>query len=304
MAYTLFTEVADGRQATVDSKFNRTYTRVFLVRTDSPTYGPVYAGSHPSLPLIFSAYPDDANAFCLSLSPAQDQNDPLLWRVTAQYGYNTDMAATNSAPSGNPAVDTQQQGQSPASRVANPLSRPRDYSISTNAYPWAIEQDRFGNPLQNSAGDPFIPVPEIQKGGATITVGLNSTSSPSAAWINAIGYLNAISYTVGPYVIGAGLAKLNAVSASLAYENGVNYWRWQLTFEYRPDGWAWVVANKGKRQVNINDPAGPLIEIMSKAGGVVSNPVYLDASGYALLSSGARTYATYHIYPRVAFPSL
>lgn len=304
MAYTLFTEVAEGRQATVDSKFNRTYTRVFLVRTDSPTYGPYYAGSHPSLPLIFSAYPDDANAFCLSLSPAQDQNDPLLWRVTAQYGYNTDMAATNSAPSGNPAVDTQQQGQSPASRVANPLSRPRDYSISTNSYPWAIEQDRFGNPLQNSAGDPFIPVPEIQKGGATITVGLNSTSSPSAAWINAIGYLNASSYTVGPYVIGAGLAKLNGVSASLAYENGVSYWRWQLTFEYRPDGWAWVVANKGKRQVNINDPTGPLIEIMSKAGGVVSNPVYLDASGYAIAPGGARTFATFHIYPRVAFPSL
>ena len=304
MAYTLFTEVAEGRQATVDSKFNRTYTRVFLVRTDSPTYGPYYAGSHPSLPLIFSAYPDDANAFCLSLSPAQDQNDPLLWRVTAQYGYNTDMAATNSAPSGNPAVDTQQQGQSPASRVANPLSRPRDYSISTNSYPWAIEQDRFGNPLQNSAGDPFIPVPEIQKGGATITVGLNSTSSPSAAWINAIGYLNASSYTVGPYVIGAGLAKLNGVSASLAYENGVSYWRWQLTFEYRPDGWAWVVANKGKRQVNINDPTGPLIEIMSKAGGVVSNPVYLNAAGYAIAPGGARTFATFHIYPRVAFPSL
>lgn len=304
MAYTLFVEVAEGRQATVDSKYNRTYTRVFLIRTDSPTYGPYYAGSHPSLPLIFSAYPDDANAFCVSLSPAQDQNDPRLWRVTAQYAYNTDMVAVNSAPSGNPAVDTQQQGQPPASRVENPLSRPRDYSISTNAYPWAIEQDRFGNPLQNSAGDPFIPVPEIQKGGATITVGLNSTSSPSAAWINAIGYLNASSYTVGPYVIGAGLAKLNGVSASLAYENGVSYWRWQLTFEYRPDGWAWVVANKGKRQVNINDPTGPLIEIMSKAGGVVSNPVYLNASGYAIAPGGARTYATFHIYPRVAFPSL
>jgi hypothetical protein len=304
MAYTLFTEVAEGRQATVDSKYNRTYTRVFLIRTDSPTYGPYYAGSHPSLPLIFSAYPDDANAFCVSLSPAQDQNDPRLWRVTAQYAYNTDMAAVNSAPSGNPAVDTQQQGQPPASRVENPLSRPRDYSISTNAYPWAIEQDRFGNPLENSAGDPFIPVPEIQKGGATITVGLNSTSSPSAAWIGAIGYLNASSYTVGPYVIGAGLAKLNGVSASLAYENGVSYWRWQLTFEYRPDGWAWVVANKGKRQVNINDPTGPLIEIMSKAGGVVSNPVYLNASGYAIAPGGARTYATFHIYPRVAFPSL
>lgn len=304
MAYTLFTEVAEGRQATVDAKFNRTYTRVFLVKTDSNTYGPVYAGTHPSLPLIFSAYPDDANAFCISLSPQQDQNDPRLWRVTAQYAYNTDMVGANSAPSGNPAVDSQQQGQAPASRVENPLSRPRDYSISSNAYPWAIEQDRFGNPLQNSAGDPFIPVPEIMKGGATITVGLNSTSAPSAAWIGAVGYLNSSSYTIGPYVIGTALTKLNGISASLAYENGVSYWRWQLTFEYRPDGWAWVVANKGKRQIDVNDPTGPLVEIMSAPGIPAANPVYLDASGYAINPGGARTFATFHIYPRVAFPSL
>ena len=52
MAYKLFSEVAEGRTASVDQKFNRTYTRVFLVRTDDPTYGPAYAASHPSLPII------------------------------------------------------------------------------------------------------------------------------------------------------------------------------------------------------------------------------------------------------------
>ena len=304
MAYTLFTEVHEGRQASVDAKFNRTYTRVFLVKTDANTYGPYCAGSHPSLPLIFSAPPEDANAYAISISPVQDQGDPKLWRVTVQYSYNTDMVASNSAPSGNPAVDTQQQGQAPASRVENPLSRPRDYSISSNTFPWAVETDRFGNAIQNSAGDPFIPVPEIQRGGATITVGLNSVNSPSAAWIGAIGYLNSSSYTVGPYVIGAGLAKLNGVSASLAYENGVSYWRWSLTFEYRPDGWAWVVANKGKRQTDANNPTGQPVDIVTAAGVPVSNPVYLDAAGYAIAPGGTRTFATFHIYPRVAFPSL
>lgn len=304
MGYTLFTEVAEGRQASVDGKYNRTYTRVFLVRTDSNSLGPYYAGSHPSLPTIFSAYPDDANAYCISLSPVQDQSDPMLWRVTAQYSYNTDMVASNSAPSGNPAVDTQQQGQAPGDRVENPLSRPRDYSISSNSFPWAVETDRLGNPIQNSAGDPFIPVPEIQRGGATITVGLNDASSPSAAWIGAIGYLNSAAYTIGPYVIGTALAKLNGVSASLAYENGVSYWRWSLTFEYRPDGWAWVVANKGKRQTDVNDPTGQPVDIITAAGVPVANPVYLDASGYAIEPGDARTYATFHVYPRVAFPAL
>ena len=90
MAYTLFTEVAEGRTASVDQKFNRTYTRVFLVRTDAATYGPAYAASHPSLPVIFSAHNEDAFAYCLSISPSQDQGDPTLWRITVNYGYNVD----------------------------------------------------------------------------------------------------------------------------------------------------------------------------------------------------------------------
>ena len=82
MGYKLFSEVAEGRTASVDQKFNRTYTRVFLVRTDDPTYGPAYAASHPSLPIIFSAYPEDTDAYCLSISPSQDQGDPTLWRIS------------------------------------------------------------------------------------------------------------------------------------------------------------------------------------------------------------------------------
>jgi len=91
MAYTLFTEVAEGRTASVDQKFNRTYTRVFLVRTDAASYGPAYAASHPSLPVIFSAHNEDANAYCLSISPSQDQGDPTLWRISVNYGYNVDL---------------------------------------------------------------------------------------------------------------------------------------------------------------------------------------------------------------------
>jgi hypothetical protein len=53
--------------------------------------------------------------------------------------------------------------------------------------------DRSGTLIRNSAKDAVLPVPEIVKGGASVTVGLNSVNSPSAAWIGSIGTVNASS---------------------------------------------------------------------------------------------------------------
>ena len=299
MAYTLFSEIAEGRTANVDQKYNRTYTRVFLVRTSDATYGPGYAGSHPSLPTIWSAHPEDVKAYCLSLQPSQDQGDPTLWRITVNYGYNLDAPSAASAPSGDPAVETQQTGQPPADRVENPLSRPRDYSVATVSYPIGVTYDRSNNLIKNSADDPFLPPTEIVKGGATITVGLNSVNSPSAAWIGAIGGINASTYTIGPYVIGTALAKLNSVSANLVYENNVSYWRWSLVFEYRPNGWAYVVNDMGmfKKSGGTRKP----IDIN---GVNVTVPVNLDGSGGVLAVGGTPVALTFHVYPRYTFPAL
>lgn len=299
MAYTLFSEVSEGRTASVDQKFNRTYTRVFLVRTSDATYGPAYAASHPSLPIIFAAHNEDATAYCLSLSPSQDQGDPTLWRITANYGYNIDAPSAASAPSGDPAVETQQTGQAPADRVENPLARPRDYSVSTTSYPLGVTYDRNNNLIKNSADDPYLPPAEIVRGGANITVGLNSTSSPSAAWIAAIGSINASSYTIGPYVIGTALVKLNSVSANLVYENNVSYWRWTLSFEYRPSGWAYVVADMGMFK-KVSGTRKPI----DYNGVNVTVPVNLDGAGLPLAGGGTPVFNAFHVYPRVTFPSL
>lgn len=310
MAYTLFSEVHSGRQATVDAKFNRTYQRVFLVRTDNATYGPYYAGSHPSLPAIFSPHPEDALAYCLTLAPSQDQDDPLLWRVVATYGYNLDMTASGSAPSGNPAVDTQQQGVSPGSRVQAPGSRGRDYQIATNAHNIALYRAINASTstlevVQNTAGEPLLPPLQVMRGGATITAGLNSLTPPTAAWIGAIGMINSASYTVGPYVIGQYLARLNSVNAQLVYENDVSYWRWSIVFEYRPNGWGTTVANMGKK---VRITAGSDILKNIEINGVsISSPVYLNPTGTApwvTADGDAARYRTYIGYDTVAFPSL
>lgn len=301
MAYTLIKETAEGRSAGVDQKYQRTYARVFIVRTSSSSYGAAYAASHPSLPRIWNRHPDDSIAFCTGLDVSQDGNDPQQWRITANYAYYEADAA----------VDTQQKGQDPADRVENPLSRPRDYGISTSSYNFATQYacntstNAYTVPIVNSAGDPFLPPAEVVKGAATITVGLNSTVSPSATWIAAIGALNASTYTVGPYVIGAGLAKLDSVSATKTFENDVSYWRWSLSFSYRPSGWAYVVMDAGKRR-KVGGVSPPITITVN--GVPVSSPVPLTGAGRPMtqtqIDAGSYTYLTFHIYPRVSFPSL
>lgn len=297
MAYTLFIEIHEGRQASVDSKFQRTYTRVFLVGTDSGNFGPAYAGSHPSLPIIFSQHPEDIAAFCVRLSPVQDSQDPTLWRVTAEYSYNPDLAMGGGT--GVPAIDGQQQGVAPASRSANPTTRPNDYSIATSTYPISIYKDFNNVAILNRAGDPFLPPLEIQRAEATITVGLNSLNAPSGAWLASAGQVNANTMVIGAYVANPGQAKLNSISAQFLYENGLNYWRWTLVFGYRTT-WAAEVLNQGLRELR----AGNLVPILDDATGYkIDQPVLLTVDGAKAAAGADPNYRTFNIYPRVTFPT-
>lgn len=297
MAYTLFAEIHEGRQASVDSKFQRTYTRAFLVGTDAGLYGPAYAGSHPSLPLIFSQHPDDAAAFCVRLSPVQDSQDPTLWRVTAEYSYNPDLAAGGGT--GNPAIDGQQQGVAPASRSANPTTRPNDYSVATSTYPYAVWKDKDGNAVVNAAGDPFLPPVEIQRPEATLTVGLNSLNAPSGAWLGSVGCTNSNTMVIGAYTANPGQAKLNSLSAQFLYENGINYWRWTLVWGYRTT-WEVEILNQGLRELR----GGKLVPIVDDATGYkVDQPALLTTAGAKAAVGASPNYLTFNVYPRVTFPT-
>jgi hypothetical protein len=299
VAYTLFVEIHEGRQASVDSKFQRTYTRVFLVGTDSGNFGPAYAGSHPSLPIIFSRHPEDIAAFCVRLSPVQDSQDPTLWRVTAEYSYNPDL--TMGGGTGVPAIDGQQQGVSPASRDSRPLFRPNDYSIATSTYPMAVCKDTVvaNKAIVNKAGDPFLPPLEMQRAEATITVGLNSLNAPSGAWLGSVGCVNSNTMVIGAYVANPGQAKLNSISAQFLYENGINYWRWTLVFGYRTT-WAAEVLNQGlreKRGANLY----PIYDVAT--GYKIDQPVLLTEDGEEAAAGADPIYCTFNIYPRVTFPT-
>lgn len=303
MGYTYFAEVAEARKATQDNRYQKQLTRQWLVRTDSASLGAVYAASHPSLPSQWALHPEDSLAYLTQLTSEQDQNDPLLWRVTAEYSYYTDTAGQ--LATGNPAVDTQQAGQDPADREASPLLRPRDYTVSTATRAWAIWQgwdtgtSTFTKPIVNSAGDPFLPPVEVEKPAAIVSIGLNSATPPTVAWLNAVGSLNANSMVIGPYTVSAAQAKLTNVSAQRVYENGAAYWRWTVNFELR-DNWEYKIMDAGRRELYTAPTTHKRAIIDPVSGQAVSQPVPLSAGK---VTTGSPVYLTFHIYPRYTFPT-
>lgn len=327
MAYTYFAEVAEGRSGSVDQRYQRSYKRVFIVKTDSAGYGPYYAGSHPSLPLVWSQHPEDPLAYCVGFSVDQDQNEPSLWRVTANYAYNADSfqgGGMGTGATGNPAIDTQQQGQPPENREQSPLSRPRDYQISTNTYREALLFDANGDAICNSGGDPFLPAPERERFTATLNIGLNSSSAPSTAWFNAVGKVNHTTLVVGDYTMPAKTARLNSINAQRVYENGIGYYRWSLVFEYKPSttsytsgvwvqmgstwpelGWRLVLLNLGKRRYTADiPPFGGLVDICKAPTFTsVTSPVLLDNLTQPLAEGAKPYYKAFDIYESVVFPS-
>jgi hypothetical protein len=326
MAYTYFSEVVEGRSGSVDQRYQRSYKRVFLVKTDSPGYGPYHAGSHPSLPLVWSVHPEDPLAYCVGFSVDQDQNDGTLWRVTANYAYNADSyqgGGAGTGATGNPAIDTQQQGQPPQEREQSPLLRPRDYQVSTNTYNEALLFDANGEAICNSGGDPFLPAPERQRFTATLNIGLNVATAPTTAWFDAVGKINHTTLVIGAYTMPPKTARLNSVNAQRVYENGIGYYRWTLVFEYKPSttthtgiwtkmgdkwpqlGWRLVLLNMGKRRFTTDiPPFGGLVDITKPPTfTTVTSPVFLDNYTQPLPEGEKPYYKAFDIYESVVFPS-
>ena len=306
MGYVQLKELNE-RTGEVNSHYQRTYTRTFLVETDSAAYGPFYAASHPSLPVIYSPHNEDPYAFVTSISPSPTES-PTVWKISCKYAYTVDGFGV-SEPTGLASIDTQQQGLPPADRVENPLSRPRDYSFATQSARQSVVYKAYKSSapttlvdVTNSAGDPLTPPFELDLPIGVITVGLNATSAPGANWIAAFGQCNLNSVLLGPWLCAAGTLRNRGCSAQRVYENNVSYWRWSLTFEFR-DTWDETILERGLRAYPSATSSDKVIMTDPISRAPTTVPLPLDADGLKLASGLPFVYTTWRYIPRVAFPS-
>lgn len=163
----------------------------------------------------------------------------------------------------------------------NPVHMPTRFRVDFTTAEIAAFEDVDGNPIVNSAGDPYDPplMREVTRG--TLTVQRNE--QPSA--VN-LATLAALSNTINVAVWNGfpaktvRLAPLKLPDIQYCQVTNAYYFPMEYTFDINFDTWVRQVINAGFREL---DGSGNLKPILI-AGQPATVPVPLDESGHALLT--------------------
>lgn len=272
MSVVSVTEKPEGRSASTDLQLQRSYSRVFQVRTDSATDGAATARDAVGVPAIGAIHPEDARAFCSGKS-ANAAEDRVTWAVTCQY-------------------TTRPQTKCADEISDNPLDDPPDISIGLSRYQEVVNQDRDGDPINNSAREQFNPLPERDASRLVITIVRNEEELNPQQILDYQDAINSDDWQG----FEAGQLKINITPDRQVYTSGdtcIVYWRKTYTIEVRDtwdvkrldEGFCKLVADKQER-----------IKVGDKAAEYPANPVLLDGSGAVLADGGNPVFLTFEIY--------
>jgi hypothetical protein len=289
MAIDLFEELWQERKGTVNSSYQNTYTRSFIVHTDAiqqtdvAIYDAIYG--HASCPQIGDLYPGDDDTYCSNVSIQPEQDDPQTWRVICEYTSNPDSGssgATDSGASPPPQVSTQQQGYEPADRSADPLVRQPDVRISFAQFPEILDK------LTNSADDPFYPPITVERYRPIVSIGCNASTINA---YNLASYIGKVNSSTVNFVTSTGMtlnfpaktARIKGIQTEPVLEGKIKYWR--LTYEFEINttmdgtnllGWSLKIRDQGFR---IKKADGKKVQALDGHGNFVTVPIDLDGQG-------------------------
>jgi len=317
MAIDLFEELWQERKGTLDKSYQNTFLRSFIVHTDTleqtdiSIYDAIYA--HGSCPQIGDLFPGDDDSYAQSVNISPEQDDPQTWKVTIEYSSNPD--AASSSPSGStppPAVETQQAGQKPADREAEPTLRPPDFKVNFVSFPYIVPN------INNSAGDPFVPPITVEKFRPVFSIGCNVSTIDSYDLATYIGKVNSstVTFSTGTGCtlrILAKTGKIKNINTELLLEGSYQYWR--LTYEIEINtsldpvdgetviGWDMHLLDMGYRIRKDDGERAPIFE-----GGVkITQPVRLNGAGKKAAANAANSYIVFSssdVYGTINFATL
>lgn len=317
MAIDLFEELWQERKGILDKSYQNTFSRSFIVHTDTleqtdiSIYDAIYA--HANCPQIGDLFPGDDDSYAQSVNITPEQDDPQTWKVTIEYSSNPD--AASSSPSGStppPAVETQQAGQKPADREAEPTLRPPDFKVNFVSFPYIVPN------INNSAGDPFVPPITVEKFRPVFSIGCNVSTIDSYDLATYIGKVNSSTVT---FATGTGCTlrilaktgKIKNINTELLLEGSFQYWR--LTYEIEINtsldpvdgetviGWDMHLLDMGYRIRKDDGERAPIFE-----GGVkITQPVRLNGAGKKTAAGAANSYVVFasaDVYGTIDFATL
>jgi hypothetical protein len=172
----------------------------------------------------FSTHPGDSRFLCKRVTCRQDSKAAYLWRLTADYDTL-------------PWEDDDEE---------DPLDRRAKISWSTVKYQKAVEKDRNGKAILNSAGDFFDPPPLKDVSRWTARVSKHLPAVPTAI-LSYPDKLNNADWTIQTLTVPRNAAKIMAIEISdLQKEGDVEFYTLTYTVEFDADDlWKGKYLNQG-----------------------------------------------------------
>jgi hypothetical protein len=268
-------EIHDQRKAS-NKQGKRSYTRVFLLTTDSRSDGAFTVGSNVSLPVIGSAFPDDANAVCKSIDVACVDGF-TKWHVTCNYD------------------DTYQVESTPT----NDETR---ISWSSEIFQREAWKDKDGDGVLNSAGDPFNP-PVMRDDARTVCRIVQNASSVPTYVLTYPNCVNSTSFTIDGVSVAARYAKISNVGVSEERRrNGTVYREVTIEMHIRNETWDFEILDAGFREFDPADSTKRIL-ITNDDGTDITEPACLDGSGakVATPTPANAVFGTFRVYTELNY---
>lgn len=273
------------RSGSIDSSFIRKYKRVFHAYTDDPGYGPLYVRQQLAAQLgitlgILSNYQttgahpeNDTFSQVVRIDVDENNTDGKGWDVTVQY-----------------------DAWNPDTMASNPLDLPPALSVEGQVFQQVTDVDIHGNPLINTAGDPYDPGILIDRQRIVVRIQQNLPTFPTFAFAY-VDYLNSQPFCGQP----AKTLKLAPPQVQRLFHPACQrYYDCAFVFDGNPNGWQANPLNQGFRQL----VGGQQVMITDKNGQPITSPLPLNSAGAVLaIPATASSLITneYDVYPTVDF---
>lgn len=296
MAVVYTKELFPNRRGSDNISRQRTYTRIFEVRTDDPNDDAFTAGAGTGIPRNGEEHPSDPFATMIDISAEQMEDDFTLWVVTCLYESSPPEDQQREAltydANGDPAENPGASGN--FEREDNPLLRPASWRTThekvmevvyrgVTDFGWIVP----GPAVVNSAGDPFDPPLMEERSYKVVTITKNvALDNPILSWDIQEDYQDSVNSDEyrGRRI---GTLKIDAIDVESAIENRLSYAIVHVIVKFRPDGWKRSIIDAGYREIVLIDPDGGGPQefpqhIRDQWGNLIGSPKLLDGSGQQL----------------------
>lgn len=253
-----------------NDRYERNYTRVYRVRQDNLTDDEhtllLFMASDGFL--VNSAHPSDPGSKIVEVSCSvvssysNGGQRGLLWDVTVNYGPWNPL---EHSPDG------------------DPTHQPLRFEIEQITVEVPLLVDVDGNPILNSAGDPFDPPLTEERTDLILTVYRNEENIDIYTLLSnsGKGEVNDAEWN-GFEEKTVKVLPIKIPQQQWSQEGQKNYWAMAYQFHIKFEGWTRRVVNQGFNELYTSGSVTKSRPIVDAYGAKASDPVLLDEDGHAL----------------------